>query len=195
MNAKTLIDALTLWEATGSQIAQAAEETSQLLVKNGIPNLVAGGIAVQLHGYPRFTHDVDLIVPDVEKAHELLMSKGFRQSLKKLLCVLHPNKVEIDLLPAGRCLDQRCQVTFPEPRDSTAVFQPVTLEEIISLKLDSWVRRPHGRGQDKVDVTKLIKANRLPRNFPVHPAMAAHYCQIWDDLAAEDQALGEPPEA
>jgi hypothetical protein len=30
-----------------------------------IPHYVCGGFAVQEHGYPRFTVDVDIIVPDV----------------------------------------------------------------------------------------------------------------------------------
>ena len=37
-----------------------------------IPHYVCDGFAVQEHGYPRFTVDVDIIVPDVELAREKL---------------------------------------------------------------------------------------------------------------------------
>jgi hypothetical protein len=37
-----------------------------------------GGFAVQEHGYPRFTVDVNIIVPDVELAREKLSMNGFR---------------------------------------------------------------------------------------------------------------------
>lgn len=195
MNARSLIDALSLWEATGSQIARAARETSDLLARNGIPNLIAGGIAVQLHGYARFTNDVDLVVRDMEGAHRLLISNGYRQSLRKLICAIHPLNVDIDLLPAGRCLEMACKVPFPEPTDTQAVMQPVTMEDLVSLKLDSWSRRPANRGQDRVDVAKLISNNGLPRDFPVHPAMLAQYHAIWDELAEERERLGTPPES
>lgn len=195
MNAKTLIDAMSLWEATGPQIAQAARETSGLLAQNGIPNLIAGGLAVQMHGYPRFTKDADLIVPDVQKAHEFLISRGFRQSLRKLMCVIHPLKVDIDLLPAGKCLEPQCQVMFPQPEDTGLVMHPVTLTELISLKLDSYTRRPKNRIQDAADVKHLITNNRLPRDLDIHSAMAAAYQQIWDDIQAEDARLGPPPES
>jgi len=44
----------------------------------GIPHYVCGGFAVQEHGYPRFTVDVDIIIPDVEFAIEKLSMNGFR---------------------------------------------------------------------------------------------------------------------
>ena len=40
-----------------------------------IPHYVCGGFAVQEHGYPRFTVDVDIIVPDVQLAREKLRTE------------------------------------------------------------------------------------------------------------------------
>src|SRR5690348_14105746 len=76
MDARTLVEAMTLWEGTGTAVAQAAHAVSGFLSDHGIPNLIAGGIAVQLHGYPRTTIDVDIVVPDVQQAHELLVANG-----------------------------------------------------------------------------------------------------------------------
>src|ERR1035441_10825829 len=45
-----------------------------------IPHYVRGGFAVQEHGYPRFTVDVDIIVPDVELARDKLCMNGFKEN-------------------------------------------------------------------------------------------------------------------
>ncbi|MCX6924461.1 MAG: hypothetical protein NT154_14785 [Verrucomicrobia bacterium] len=196
MNARTLIKAMSLWEVSGTQIAKTAEESSEVLAHNGIPNLIAGGIAVQLHGYARFTNDVDLVVTDVEKAHDLLLSKGFHPSLTKLLAVVHPIfNVTVDLLPGGKSLERRSRVPFPVPTDATAVMQPVTMEDLVALKLDSYVRAPATRGQDRADVEKLIMNNRLPRTLQIHPAMVELYIKIWDDIAAETDARPNLPQS
>jgi hypothetical protein len=196
MNAKTLIEALHLWETTGSAVAQAAKETSEVLAKNNIPNLLAGGLAVQLHGYPRFTDDVDLIVPDVEAAHRLLLAKGFKQSLQKMISVVHPSlKVTVDLLPAGRCLLQRCSVPFPQPKDTGAIMQPVTIEELVSLKLDSYSVSPARRARDRSDVVELIMRAGLSRDLPVSEVVREDYQKIWDAIAAESAANPALPES
>ena len=103
MDARTLMDAMALWEGTGTAVAQAAQTVSSLLTEHGISNLIAGGLAVQLHGYPRTTIDVDIVVPDVEQAHKFLIQHGYQASLRQLLAVIDPaRKVKIDLLPAGK---------------------------------------------------------------------------------------------
>lgn len=188
MNAKTLIEALSLWEATGSAVAQTAREASTVLSRNGIPNLIAGGIAVQLHGYPRFTNDVDLIVPDVQAAHQMLVSKGFAPSLVRMLAIVHPTlRVMVDLLPAGACLQAVCRVPFPQPVDVHAVMLPVTVEELVSLKLDSWKHNQARRLRDRSDVTELIIRASLPRNLAVAEVVREDYLKLWDDIAAEPE--------
>src|SRR5437879_4123436 len=168
MNARTLVDAMSLWEGTGTAVAQAARAVSSVLADHGISNLLAGGLAVQLHGYPRTTVDVDIIVPDVESAHKFLLGIGYGTSLRHLLAVVDKHRqVRIDLLPAGKCLKADCQVPFPYPTDPAAVMQPVQLENLISLKLDSWKHSPARRLQDKTDVAQLIMRNNLPLDLKV----------------------------
>jgi hypothetical protein len=50
MNARTLEDAMALWEGTGTAVVETARAVSGLLAEHGIPVLIAGGVAVQLHG-------------------------------------------------------------------------------------------------------------------------------------------------
>ena len=46
-------------------MVEIARAVAALLAEHDIPHLIVGGIAVQEHGYPRVTIDVDIIVPDV----------------------------------------------------------------------------------------------------------------------------------
>lgn len=52
------------------------------LANGGVRFLVVGGVAVVLHGHPRFTADLDLVVDlesaNAKKALDVLASKGFR---------------------------------------------------------------------------------------------------------------------
>src|SRR3981189_2978119 len=71
-----------------------------------IPHYVCGGFAVQEHGYPRFTVDVDIIVPDVEFAMEKPWMNGFKANPgSKMTVTDRETKVEVDLLPGGKKID------------------------------------------------------------------------------------------
>ena len=61
----------------------------------------------------------------------------------------------------------------------------VELEDLISLKLDSWANSPSKRLRDKADVTELILRQKLPRGLPVASAVSPHYLELWDALKAE----------
>jgi len=66
-----------LRESSGSNIEKTMRKAVRILAQSGIPHYICGGYAVQEHGYPRFTQDVDLIVPDRGLAQEALCMNGF----------------------------------------------------------------------------------------------------------------------
>jgi len=182
--------AYILRENTGtSGIVETARTAAAMLADHDIPHLVVGGLAVQEHGYPRVTIDVDLVVPDVLEAVEFLTASltGPFYRVPKVHDRVEDrrNGVMVDLLPAGKVLQRGCKVPFPQPGEVTDQIQIVTLEELISLKLDSWAGSPVRRLRDKSDVVELIKYRNLPRNLAVNPAVRAHYLEIWDALQAE----------
>ena len=78
-----------------------------------------------------------------------------------------------------------CKVPFPQPDKVAEELQIVPLEELISLKLDSWSGAPLRRHKVKTDVIELIKSRQLPRDLAVQPAVRALYLETWDALAAE----------
>src|SRR5579859_74084 len=179
-----------LRENTGtSGIVETARAAVAVLADHDIPHLIVGGLAVQEHGYPRMTIDVNIVVPDVLEAVEFLTASltGPFYRVPKVQDRVEDrrNGVMVDLLPAGRVLQHGCKVPFPQPGKVAEQLQIVRLEELISLKLDSWVNNPTRRLKDKADVVELIKYRNLPRDLAVNPAVRAHYLETWDALQAE----------
>ena len=150
---------------------------------------MAGGIAVQEHGYYRVTTDVDLVVPDVLEAVEFLtadVSGPFRRIPDVQDRVQDSrNEVFVDLLPAGHVLKRGCKVPFPHPAQTTEQLQFVSLEDLVSLKLDSWANSPAKRLRDKADVVELILRRKLPRDLRVAEATQQLYFETWDAVQSE----------
>ncbi len=182
--------AYLLRENTGTLgILQTARAAVATLAIHDIPHLIVGGIAVQEHGYPRVTIDVDIVVPDVLEAVEFLTAdlsgpfvrvKGCEDRVED-----RRNGVPVDLLPAGKVLKRGCQVPFPHPTKATGKLQILGLKELLSLKLDSSAHSPLRRLRDKTDVVELILRRKLPRDLPVAAAVRQLYLETWDTLRAE----------
>ena len=183
-------EASLLRENTGtSGLERTARAAASTLAHHGVAHLIVGGLAVQEHGYPRLTLDVDIVVPDVLDALELLTADlsgpfvrvpGLQDRVKD-----SRNGTMVDLLPGGRVLRTGCKVPFPEPSAVADVPRIVGIEDLISLKLDSWNGSPLRRVKDKADVVELISRRNLPRDLAVAPVVRNLYLEIWDGLKAE----------
>src|SRR5438034_756888 len=102
-------------ESSGSNIEKALVKAVKVLALFHIPHYVRGGFAVQQHGYPRFTLDVDIIVPDVDFARQKLAMNGFKENPgSKMTVTDRETRVEIDLLQGGGKMDPG-PLTFPIP--------------------------------------------------------------------------------
>lgn len=183
-------EAYLLRENTGtSGLEQTARTAAAVLAEHDIPHLIVGGLAVQEHGYPRLTLDVDIVVPDVLEAREWLTADLSGPFVPVSGCHDRVTDtrtgVKIDLLPAGRVLRHGCQVPFPQPSSVSEQPQIVGVAELVSLKLDSWKVSPLRRNQDKTDVIQLITRRNLPRDLPVAEPIRQQYIEIWDGLKAE----------
>jgi hypothetical protein len=179
-----------LRETTGtSGLERTLRDAVETLARHELPHLVVGGLAVQEHGYFRVTTDCDIVVLDVLDALELLtadFSGPFTRIPRCQDSVKDKrNGVLVNLLPAGRVLKSGCRVPFPAPVEVSDQPQFVSLEKLISLKLDSWSNSPARRLKDKADVIELIKALHLSRDLAVDEAVHPLYRETWDALAAE----------
>ncbi len=182
--------AFLLRENTGTAgVEQSLRDAVLVLAHHGVPHFVVGGLAVQEHGYFRVTLDADIVVPDVLEAAELLTADlsgpflrcpGCEDTVKD-----KRNNVLINLRPAGRVLRRGCRVPFPEPQEVGDEPRFVSLEKLVSLKLDSWSNSPNRRHKDKSDVIELVKALHLPRDLVVDDTVRPFYIETWDALAAE----------
>jgi hypothetical protein len=76
-------------------------------------------------------------------------------------------------------------VPFPEPNVVSETPRFVTMEKLLSLKLDSWSTNPNWRLKDKADVIELIKVLKLPRDLAVDEPVRVLYSETWDALRAE----------
>jgi hypothetical protein len=108
--------AALLRESSGStSIEKTLLKALKILNLFNIPHYVRGGFAVQELGYPRFTVDVDIIVPDVAFAIEKLSMNGFKQNPgSKTTVTDRETKIEVDLLPGGKKVDPG-PLTLPIP--------------------------------------------------------------------------------
>lgn len=182
--------AYILRENTGtSGLERTLRDAVFVLAHHQIPHLVAGGLAVQEHGYFRVTLGVDLIVPDVLDAVEALTAdlSGPFERIPQCEDTVRDrrNGAVVNLLPAQQAYKSSCQVPFPLPSEVIDVPRFVPLEKLISLKLDSWVNSPNRRLKDKADVIELIKALKLPRELAVDEAVRHLYHETWDALVRE----------
>jgi hypothetical protein len=168
--------------SSGSNIEKTLLKAVKVLALFRIPHYICGGFAVQEHGYPRFTVDVDIIVPDVDFAREKLGLNGFREnSGSKMTVTDRETKVEVDLLPAGSKVDPG-PLTLPVPTLVSDEPQVLSLGDLISSKLSTYIGRGIARAQDYADVVKLIEANELPREFGVDSKVRDLYRNTWDEL-------------
>ena len=169
-------------ESSGSNIEKALVKAVKVLALFHIPHYVCGGFAVQEHGYPRFTVDVDIIVPDVDSAREKLAMNGFSENPGPMMTVTdRETRVEIDLLPGGKKVDPG-PLTFPVPTLVSNEPQILTLENLVSLKLSTYVGCGVHRIQDYADVVKLIEANHLARDYDVDAKVRDVYQTAWDEI-------------
>lgn len=175
--------AVFLRKSSGStNIEKTLLKALKVLKLFNIPHYVCGGFAVQERGYPRFTVDVDIIVPDVEFAIEKLSMNGFKQNAASKMTVTdRETKVEVDLLPGGKKVDPG-PLTLPMPTHVSDQPQVLSLDKLISSKLSTYIGRGIDRARDYADVIELVKANRPPRNFGVDPKVRDEYRKIWDGL-------------
>ena len=171
------------------KVFEALREVTRRLDDLGIDYAVVGGIAVLKHGFRRFTEDVDLLVtkPDLERVHAALTGRGYLPKFRGSKHLRDTARgVAIEFLTSGSYPGdgKPKPVAFPDPAEAATVidgFRVLSLPKLIELKLASGTTATH-RGQDLVDVSRLIEATGLPREFAdgLDPSVAGEFRRLWD---------------
>lgn len=134
---------------------------------------VIGAVALNQHGYRRFTEDIDLLLTKegLEKFRKELIGKGYRPAFEgatKKFRTTDEN-VTVEIITSGEFPgDGKAKpITFPNPNENQTEIDGIktlTLEKLIELKLASGMTAPH-RLKDLADVQELIKIKSLTADF------------------------------
>jgi hypothetical protein len=143
------------------------------LENKGISYNVIGAIALNQHGYQRFTQDIDLLLSreGLEKFQKELVGLGyhpaFEGATKKFRTTAE--NVTVEIITEGEFPGdgKPKPVVFPNPAESETEIDGIktlSLEKLIELKLASGMTAPH-RLKELADVQEIIKIKDLTAEF------------------------------
>lgn len=154
-------------------INDALKRLAADLDRNGIEYAVIGAVALNQHGYHRFTEDIDLLLTreGLDEFREKLVGLGYRPAFpdaKKKFRTAQDN-IPVEIITAGEFPGDGLPkpVAFPEPVGSSIEIDGIktlTLEKLIELKLTSGMTA-RDRLKDLADVQELIKLKGLDAAF------------------------------
>lgn len=179
--------------------------TLKRLVKDledrGISYTVIGAIALNQHGYQRFTQDIDLLLTQegLERFHSELLGRGYRpafEGARKKFRATAEN-VPIEVITSGEYPGdgKPKSIAFPDPETVSIRIdgvQTLKLEKLIELKLASGMTGL-GRRKDLADVQELIRMKNLPVALAEHldASVRAMYLELHHELELARLEEGE----
>jgi len=156
-----------------------------------IPYSLVGGMALFLHGYRRFTEDIDILVTrqGLREIHKKLDGLGYVRPFEKSKNLRDAESgVKIEFLVAGDYPGdgKPKEIAFPDPDAVSEVKDGIRIlgiPTLIDLKIASGVSG-QGRSKDLGDVEELIKLLHLPRELvdSLHSASREKFVEIWDEI-------------
>ncbi len=173
-----------------SEVQKSLRRITTRLNDLGIDYAVVGGMALFLHGFRRFTEDVDILVTreGLAKIHEKLEGSGYRPPFagsKNLRDT--ENGVRIEFLIAGEFPGdgKPKPVAFPEPLNAAMERDGVRFlnaASIIELKIASGLTGK-GRAKDFGDAQELMILLNLSQDFAeqLSPYVRERYNELWQN--------------
>lgn len=174
-----------------SEVQKSLRRITGRLNDLGIDYAVVGGMALFLHGFRRFTEDVDILVTrdGLQRLHEALEGSGYRPPFPNSKNLRDTeNGVRIEFLVAGEYPgDGKVKpVAFPEPGRVAVEQEGVRLLNVaalIELKLASGMTGLD-RLKDLADVQEVIKMLALPETLAdqLDPYVQERYKELWQGV-------------
>ncbi|HEY2910246.1 MAG TPA: hypothetical protein VGI99_08365 [Gemmataceae bacterium] len=157
-----------------SAVYDSLERIAKRLDDLGIPYALVGGMAMFLHGYRRFTEDVDILMTreSLELIHERLEGLGY----------LPPFQGSKNL----RDTENGVRIVFIISRGFSTTdidgIKCLELAKLVELKLASGTAE--WRLKDLADVQELIRVFALPADFAerLDPAVRESYLRLWGQV-------------
>lgn len=154
-------------------INETLRRVAKDLENHAIDYDVIGAIALNQHGYRRFTEDIDLLMTreGLEKFQTELVGLGYRPAFEgatKKFRTTQEN-VTVEIIVSGEFPGdgKPKPVVFPNPNENQIEIDGIktlTLEKLVELKLASGMTAPH-RLKDLADVQEIIKIKGLTSAF------------------------------
>ena len=154
-------------------INDALKRIAADLDRNHIDYAVIGAVALNQHGYRRFTEDIDLLLSKqgLLDFREKLVGLGYRpafEGAKKKFRTTEEN-IPLEIITSGEFPGDGLPkpVEFPDPSEFAVIIdgvKTVSLEKLIELKLTSGMTAGD-RLKDLADVQELIKLKDLDAGF------------------------------
>lgn len=177
-----------------SQVHESLQRIARKLDELGVSYAIVGGMALFRHGFRRFTEDVDVLVTreGLKTIHERLEGRGYLPLFEHSKNLRDTELgVRIEFLVTGQYPGdgKPKPVAFPDPADVAVEMDSVKyirLPALIEMKLASGMTST-ARGQDLVDVQRLIGTLNLQRDFAgqLHEYVREQYEQLWDTRHGE----------
>jgi hypothetical protein len=171
-----------------SAVHQTLRKITRRLDELGIPYAVADDMALFLHGFRRFTEDVDILVTaeGLREVHEKLEGLGYVPLFtgsKNLRDAETGVRVEFLVTGAYPGDGKPKPVAFPDPipaGEEQGGIRFLRLPTLIELKIASGITSP-GRLRDLADVQDLIRVLGLPAEFAerLKPYVREEYAKLW----------------
>jgi hypothetical protein len=143
------------------------------LERNGIAYAVIGAIALNQHGYKRFTEDIDLFMTKegLQQFRDRLVGRGYLPAFSGATRAFKTSEdgVRVKIVTTGEYPGdgQPKPVVFPNPDESSeeiAGIKTISLAKLVELKLASGMTAPD-RLKDLADVQEMIKVKGMGEDF------------------------------
>ena len=146
-------------------LKQELEKLADALLREGLPFAICGGIAVAIHGAPRFTKDIDLLVrgEDLDHILEVAASCGFTLPAAAIVFG-HGTQQEFRLRRVSKVREGlllTLDLVLVEPAFGEVWESRLLLEwegrriGVVSLEGLARMKRLAGRDQDRLDLANL----------------------------------------
>lgn len=145
-----------------SRLIKQLHETVGALQETGLRYMLIGGVAVNIHGYLRATHDLDLMLPveDADVAHDLFAGLGYETLDRKTDIASYVRGTErLDVVYARRPISRDLLDRPGEAGFGGLKLPVVSLEGLLGLKIQAF-SDDQRRIRDYQDMIELIKARR-----------------------------------
>ena len=175
-----------------SEVHETLQRLTKTLNELGIDYAVAGAMAMFLHGFRRFTEDVDVLVTrdGLQRIHEALAGRGYLPLFEKSKDLRDTQSgVKIDFLISGQFPGdgKSGPVAFPVPHEASLELdgiRVVSLPKLVELKLASG--QASHRRKDLADVQQLTQTLDLPHDFNLEldPSLRSAFLELWNEAQA-----------